>query len=107
MTTRPARGPYAQRDADPPLREAFAELRRRWLERYQTTKEELARRLGTSPQSASQWASGSDPSKRPPLWALAALADDLRVGLLLTGDGIRIVRRQRADAGRPRAEASE
>lgn len=100
----PPRGPFASREQEMPLVAAFRELRDRWLKKYKTTKEELANRIGVSPQAASQWASGSDPSKRPPLWALAALADDLRLALLVTGDGIRFVRRQRADAGRSRVD---
>jgi hypothetical protein len=90
---RPKPGPYAAKGAELPLFDVFRELRDRWLKQYETNKVGLAARLNVMPQSVSHWSYGSDPSKRPPLWALVALADDLRLGLLLTGDGVRLVRR--------------
>jgi hypothetical protein len=101
------RGKFAINGAELPLHETFSELRRRWIERFSASSHALAEHLGVRPQSVAQWASGSDPTKRPPLWALAALADDLRIGLLLTGDGLAIVRRRRKDAGTKREASAE
>ena len=101
---RGTRGPLAVRDAEYPTTELYRELRDRWIERFGASNVELAASLGVLPQTASQWATASD-GRRPPLWALAALADDLRVGILITGDGLRIVTRERADAGRRRGPA--
>lgn len=94
----PPRKPYASADLQPPFREVFVDLRARWVKRYQRTFGDLAERLGAGAQSISQWGSGSDPTKRPPLWALVAIADDLGLSLVVTGDGIEVIRRRRKDA---------
>lgn len=91
----PTPGPFAVNGSELPLHDTFATLRSMWIERYKSTSNALAERLGVRPQSVAQWASGSDPTKRPPLWALVALADDLRFSLVLTGDGVEIAKRRK------------
>lgn len=91
------------------LRTAFAELRDLWFDAATPKRNgrHLAERLEVQQNSLSYWATGSDPTKRPPLWALAAMAEDLGKDLRIAEGGARIeiVRKQRkpaaSDAGTP------
>lgn len=97
--------PYATRDTDLPTREVFAELRDRWRRKFSgTTSADLAARLGVLPQRVSQWITGSDNDKRPPIWAVLAICHDLGLALRIAPNRIEIVRdvstRQRTSKAR-------
>jgi len=79
----------------------FRELRDRWLAakpgRIGTN---LCDFLETRKQLVSCYATGSD-NRRPPLWVLMRLLDDLRLELRLTSDGVVITQRRGRGADGP------
>ena len=85
---------YTSRGAEFQMSDVFADLRDRWQAKAGKNSHALAARLDVFPQYVSQWASGSDPTKRAPLWALVAIASDLGLALYVSDQGIEIIRRR-------------
>ena len=87
---------YSQRGADIPVHQIFRDLRSRFFEKNKgSTSLELAARFGVHKQTLSQWATGTDPSKRPPWWCILSLASDLNLEVRLADDGARLVQKRR------------
>lgn len=90
---------FSERGTEPPVHELFTELRAKWLERNKgATSTDLAARFGVHKQTISQWATGTDPSKRAPWWCMLTLAKDLNLEIRLADDGARLVRKHRKKA---------
>ena len=83
-----------------PMHWLFRELRGRWLKKGTKTNprrcRDLAVRFGTSPQAIAQWASGTDPSKTAPWWAILSLADELRLEVRISASEVSLVKRRRS-----------
>ena len=81
-----------------PFHWLFRELRSRWLAK-KTDKDprrsvDLAERFGVSPQSISQWASGTDKSKYAQWWVLLSLADELKLEIRVSANEVSLLRRR-------------
>ena len=87
-------GPGAPPEVD--LRPAWAKVRQAWMDRFDAPSAALARKLGRPHQVLSQWASGTDPSKRPPLDAIVATAADLGLEFRVSDKGWSFARRGKA-----------
>jgi transcriptional regulator with XRE-family HTH domain len=74
---------YDHPDRPLPMRELWIALREKWTARHGPKGVDLARFLGVSPQQVSQWTTGSDPGKVPPMWALLRLAREFRLAIVL------------------------
>lgn len=83
-----------------PMHWLFRELRSRWLEKSTKTNprrsRDLAVRFGTTPQAISQWASGTDPSKTAPWWAILSLAEELRLEIRISSSEVSLAKRRRS-----------
>jgi transcriptional regulator with XRE-family HTH domain len=82
-----------------PMHWLFRELRERWLakatKKNPRRSRDLADRFGTTPQAISQWASGTDPSKVAPWWAILALASELRLEVRISGEDVSLAKTRR------------
>lgn len=82
-----------------PMHWLFRELRDRWLSKGKKGEvrrsRDLAQRFGVTPQSVSQWATGTDSSKVAPWWAILSLADELRLEVRVSASEVSLVRRRR------------
>lgn len=75
-----------------PLTETFEDLCRRWLtEHPESTKANLAERLGIAPNRLSNYTSLKDKEHPTPLWVVIRLAIELDLALVVDVDGIAIV----------------
>lgn len=89
-----------ERDAAMDRNHLFRVLRERWMNaKPGRIGTDLCQFLGVRKQLVSSYGTGTD-GRRPPLWVLMRLCQDLNLELRMTPDGI-VVTRRRVKSGSP------
>lgn len=85
----------AVRGTQPDYRRIYKWMRSEWCERTNQRYADLARHLKTTRQLVSLWATGNGGASQPPMWALQWLCWQLHLVLVISPDGVKVVKDMR------------
>lgn len=82
----------AVRGTQPDYRRVYKWLRQEWRQRTGQSYVDLASHLKTTRQLVSLWATGNGGASQPPMWALQWLCWQLGMVLVISPDGVKLVK---------------